>query len=121
MPKGVGRDGMAKFGISFWIMVSLIFFYNSLIGYFGNSFGKHKNGNKFIPPFIMFAFRSIISLLFFWTWANVSQMEVLGISELRRCFTEYSDFFPGALDGEWSGITDEEWIEEEKTGRRMKV
>jgi hypothetical protein len=39
----------------------------------------------------------------------------------RQCFTEYSDFAPGFLKGDWSGLTDEEWEAEEKAGRRQRV
>jgi hypothetical protein len=28
----------------------------------------------------------------------------------RRCFTRHHDFLPGALEGEWTGISDEEWL-----------
>lgn len=39
----------------------------------------------------------------------------------RICFTEYDDFIPGNLNGDWSGLTDREWEREEKTGRRKRV
>lgn len=39
----------------------------------------------------------------------------------RKCFSEYSDFFHRALEGEWSEISNKEWEENEATGRRKKV
>jgi hypothetical protein len=42
-------------------------------------------------------------------------------SELRRCFTDPSDFLSGSLHGVWSGISPEQWILEEQAGRRRKV
>jgi len=39
----------------------------------------------------------------------------------RRCFTHPTDFYPGGLDGTWSGISDAEWAENERSGLRRKV
>lgn len=52
---------------------------------------------------------------------SVLSSTITSSSTTRNCFTLYSDFIPGSLEGEWSGLNDEEWEIEEKEGRRQRV
>jgi len=52
--------------------------------------------------------------------AVIASLSARVLAEQRQCFTDPIDFVPGMLEGEWSGLSDEEWRTEEAAGRRVQ-